>query len=146
MKGNREKSGYEVGKGKPPKETRFKKGQSGNLSGRPQGVRNTKTLLRELLGVVLDRQNPLTEQVESLTTEQLMHMAQIAKAIKDGDTRAYEAVLDRIDGKPTQTIANDPDNPFTGSGDITLVFNTEKIEPVTSEAAMQAIFEKFKEE
>lgn len=33
---------YEVGYGKPPKETRFKKGRSGNPRGRPKGAR-TKT-------------------------------------------------------------------------------------------------------
>jgi hypothetical protein len=31
---------YEVGFGKPPKETRFKPGQSGNPNGRPRGSRN----------------------------------------------------------------------------------------------------------
>lgn len=34
---------YEVGYGKPPKETRFKKGQSGNRNGRPKGSRNRNT-------------------------------------------------------------------------------------------------------
>ena len=34
---------HEVGYGKPPKHTRFKPGQSGNLNGRPKGVRNFKT-------------------------------------------------------------------------------------------------------
>lgn len=122
----------------------FEPGKSGNPAGKKAGTRHTKTLLRELLSVVLDRQNPITKETERLTAEQLMHLGQIAKAIDDKDTRAYEAILDRIDGRPTQTIANDPENPFDGGG-ITLVFNTEKIEPVTSEAAMQAIFEKFKE-
>ena len=36
---------YEVGYGKPPKHTRFKKGQSGNKRGRPRGAVNLKTLL-----------------------------------------------------------------------------------------------------
>lgn len=31
---------YDVGYGKPPKRTRFKKGKSGNLNGRPKGSRN----------------------------------------------------------------------------------------------------------
>jgi len=40
---------YEVGYGKPPHHTRFKKGQSGNPRGRPCGSKNLKTLLSEAL-------------------------------------------------------------------------------------------------
>ena len=40
---------YEVGYGKPPRETRFTKGQSGNPRGRPSGAKNLKTLLSEAL-------------------------------------------------------------------------------------------------
>jgi len=42
-------SDYEVGYGKPPRHTRFKKGQSGNPRGRPGGSKNLKTLLSEAL-------------------------------------------------------------------------------------------------
>src|SRR5215469_15592455 len=42
-------SDYEVGYGKPPRHTRFKKGQSGNPRGRPCGSKNLKTLLSEAL-------------------------------------------------------------------------------------------------
>ena len=34
------KAGYEVGYAKPPTEHRFRKGASGNPSGRPKGARN----------------------------------------------------------------------------------------------------------
>jgi hypothetical protein len=40
---------YEVGYGKPPRHTRFKKGQSGNPKGRPRGRRNTATIMQEIL-------------------------------------------------------------------------------------------------
>jgi Family of unknown function (DUF5681) len=38
---------YEVGYGKPPRHTRFKRGQSGNPRGRPPGAKNLSTLLNE---------------------------------------------------------------------------------------------------
>jgi hypothetical protein len=40
---------YGVGYGKPPRHTRFVKGQSGNPRGRPPGARNFATLLNEAL-------------------------------------------------------------------------------------------------
>ena len=40
---------YEVGYGKPPRHTRFAKGQSGNPRGRPCGAKNFTTLLEEAL-------------------------------------------------------------------------------------------------
>jgi len=137
---------YEVGKGKPPKATQFQKGKSGNEKGKQPGTRNTKTILRELLSVTLDRENPLTREAgKNLTAEQLMHLAQIAKAIDKQDTMAYEAVLNRIDGRPTQPIGNDPDNPLPDPSGITLVFNSPNIAPVTTEAVMQEIFDKYKD-
>jgi hypothetical protein len=39
----------DVGYGKPPRETRFRKGRSGNPRGRPRGSRNFASLLEEAL-------------------------------------------------------------------------------------------------
>lgn len=40
---------YSVGYGKPPVRTRFKRGQSGNLQGRPQGTRSARSMARATL-------------------------------------------------------------------------------------------------
>src|SRR4051794_13642811 len=40
---------YEVGKGRTPKATRFKPGQSGNPKGRPRGSKNAATLAKKEL-------------------------------------------------------------------------------------------------
>ena len=40
---------YAVGFGKPPRRTRFCKGQSGNPKGRPRGARNLATLMEKVL-------------------------------------------------------------------------------------------------
>ena len=39
--------GYDVGYGKPPKDTRFKPGQSGNPKGRPRGSKNKRPGMHE---------------------------------------------------------------------------------------------------
>ena len=44
-----ERHDYEVGYGKPPCQTRFRKGQSGNPKGRTAGDKNISTLLSEAL-------------------------------------------------------------------------------------------------
>ena len=40
---------YEVGFGKPPKQSRFQPGQSGNGRGRPKGTKNLSTIVKEEL-------------------------------------------------------------------------------------------------
>jgi hypothetical protein len=40
---------YDVGYGKPPKHSRFRKGVSGNRRGRPKGKHNIATVLTEVL-------------------------------------------------------------------------------------------------
>ena len=44
-----DKHDYEVGYGKPPRDSRFVKGQSGNPRGRAPGAQNMKTLLTQAL-------------------------------------------------------------------------------------------------
>ncbi len=47
MAKDKDKGAYQVGFGKPPKKTRFSKGQSGNPKGRPKGAKSLATTLNE---------------------------------------------------------------------------------------------------
>ena len=49
MSPNQHQRDYEVGCGKPPPHTRFKRGQSGNPRGRAPGAKNLRPLLSEAL-------------------------------------------------------------------------------------------------
>ena len=80
----------------------FKPGQSGNPAGKPKGIPNTKTRLYRLLTIMQEVDNPITGIREGFTVAEQMDLAQIQQAIK-GDTRAYNALVDRLEGKPPQS-------------------------------------------
>lgn len=81
-----EKTGY----GKPPKESQFKPGQSGNKKGRPAGSKNTYTLLNE----VLDQKINIKENGRDLRISKklAMIMQLVNKAVK-GDVKAINSLL-----------------------------------------------------
>lgn len=84
---------YEVGYGKPPVETRFKKGESGNPKGRPKGTRNLKTeLMEELQEKVLVREGgrPMT-----VSRQRAMIKSMMAKALQ-GDHKAAKVILGMV--------------------------------------------------
>lgn len=86
---------YDVGYGKPPKETQFQPGQSGNPTGRPRGTQNLSTDLEEELSEKL----LLTEAGKpiQITKQRAMLKSLFAKAIK-GETRAANVLINLILG------------------------------------------------
>jgi len=71
-------AGYQVGYGKPPARTRFKKGHSGNPKGRPKGTQNFATVLERTLSeqVVINEngQRRVITKLEAVT-KQLVNKA-----------------------------------------------------------------------
>lgn len=82
---------------------KFEKGVSGNPEGRPPGIPNSKTRYKRLLELVSKKTNPVTGEEEEFTQLELMDMAIFNKALK-GDIRAYEQIMDRLEGKPGQPL------------------------------------------
>ena len=85
--------GYEVGYRKPPRHTRFKKGRSGNPSGRPKGTKNISTdLLEELSERIRIREG---DRKITVSKQRALLKTLTAKALK-GDTRAAALVLNLV--------------------------------------------------
>jgi hypothetical protein len=80
----------EIGYGKPPKKSQFKKGTSGNPKGRPKGSRNVGTLLKR----ILEERVTVNENGcrKSITKEQAALKQQVNKAAS-GDRHAFQLVF-----------------------------------------------------
>ncbi len=80
----------EGGYGKPPKKHQFKPKQSGNLKGRPKGVRNFKTDVKETLKIPVRVTN--NGQPRTVSTQRAALLRLREKAL-GGDTRALDRLL-----------------------------------------------------
>ncbi len=86
-------SSYQVGYKKPPLDTRFKKGQSGNPNGRPRGTKNLKTdLLEELQELIRIKEGGTPR---TITKQRAMVKNLTAKAV-NGDPRAVNLLINLV--------------------------------------------------
>jgi hypothetical protein len=100
---------HEVGYGRPPSRTRFRKGRSGNPKGRPKGARNFGTALQEALGqTVLVREGGSERRV---TRRGAVVLSLLAKALK-GDVRAA-ALLIAAEQRAIASQQGAPDEAFS---------------------------------
>ena len=107
-------SGRKVGRGKPPKHTQFKKGETGNKRGRPKGSKNLATLMMQAA------HNPVTAIIGGKKrTISSLHATtmQLAKKAAGGDSKSMAKFLDWVDKiesraaatRPTQFPLSEPD-------------------------------------
>ena len=81
---------------------KMQKGTTLNPNGRPKGSRNRSTIARQWLEASEKVKNPLTQETQELSQEDIMTLALINKARK-GDVNAYKALMDSGYGAPKQT-------------------------------------------
>lgn len=86
--------GYEVGYGRPPKDTQFRKGKSGNPAGRPRGTKNKPKLTGGAINDVLRRELGRTVMIgaEMLSILEATIRALGVQAIR-GNVRAQRHVI-----------------------------------------------------
>jgi Family of unknown function (DUF5681) len=117
------KKDYEVGYGKPPAHTRFRKGQSGNPSGKPKKVLSEG----EILLRVLSSKVPVTEggRKRRMSKLEVTLRQQVNLAMK-GDPRAVRYVIDAY-RKAMQNQANYLSDQSEERMVFTLVFEEEEL-------------------
>ena len=79
-----------VGYKRPPKDCQFRRGQSGNLNGRPKGVRNFKSDLREELSESISIREGGRDI--SISKQRALIKRLVASAI-DGDVRSIATLM-----------------------------------------------------
>jgi uncharacterized protein DUF5681 len=92
----------DVGYGKPPKHSRFRKGVSGNVSGRPRGKRNSTTVLKEILEekIVIEENGKrktvtkceaaLKKLVDQATSGDVVSLRQMIALVRSAEEHALE--------------------------------------------------------
>ena len=81
---------YEVGYGKPPKDTQFQKGRSGNPKGRPKGSKNIFALMRKILNAKVIAKGPGGSR--SMTMQEAA-IQQLVNKAANGDLKAIKDVI-----------------------------------------------------
>lgn len=94
-------------KGETPKGAKpFQKGQSGNPAGRPPGLRNMKTILRDILEVRLKNEpDPvIPEDARDMTVAEKLMLNWVSRGLADADLKAIKDIFEAMEGKAHQAV------------------------------------------
>jgi hypothetical protein len=107
-----------VGYKRPPEETQFKPGESGNPAGRPPGSKNLKTILRAVLAEEIDAStNAVLRRLQQIfpdrfngkkvRLQEAINLRLVMMALGDDPKTAFSAIkeiYDRAEGRPATVI------------------------------------------
>lgn len=96
------KNNYEVGYAKPPRNTQFKPGESGNCKGRPKGKNNNNFF--ELLDKEL--KEPVTLSNGKKISKEEAVVKQVCNKASSGDYRSSKLILDTKSKQEKNSLAN----------------------------------------
>ena len=84
------------------------KGTTLNYNGRPKGSKDMTTIMREMLDVRADYNIKSDDGTlkKGKKSYKMLIIDRLMKKASNGDLRAVEILLDRLEGKPTQKIDN----------------------------------------
>lgn len=130
------KQNYVVGYKKPPRHTRFQKGQSGNQRGKVKGRKNYRTeFLEELCERVTVSENG---RPRTLSKQTLVIKRMVADAV-NGDARAREHLLRLIGQIDTFDAGAEPTAPSAAEdAEIMARFKARLIEEIKAERSNSA--------
>ena len=106
---------YEIGYGRPPLDTRFRPGVSGNPSGRPKGAKNLTTLVHEALNEpVIVAENGRWRKA----SKRRAIITQLVNRSAQGDLRALQMLLGIMQEIERRHEATEPTEITFDDGDV----------------------------
>jgi hypothetical protein len=103
--GNDQREEYRIGYGRPPRDTQFKKGQSGNPRGRSRGSKNLTTLLdQELEMKVVIRENGRQRRI----SKRQAAIKQFINKLVSGDPRFIPFLFKLMEKQDDNSPASEP--------------------------------------